>query len=52
MDIRERFGDSNGYVKRLQELFQHCKAQDVTEPDLTPKLVLEKWSIRLHEEFE
>ena len=50
--IRDRFGESNGYVKWLQELFEHCQAHDVTDPDLTPKLVLEKWSKTLHREFE
>ena len=52
VQIRERFGDSNGYVNWLQEFFEHCEAHDVTEPDLTPKLVLEKWSTTLHREFE
>ena len=51
-EIRERFGDSNGLVIWLHDLFKHCKVVDPDEPELTPKLVLEKWSIRLWEEFQ
>ena len=51
-DIRERFGDANGLVTWLHDLFRHCKIVDPEEPDLTPILVLEKWSLALCRQFE
>ena len=50
--IRDRFGDANGLVIWLHDLFKHCQIVDPEEPELTPILVLEKWSTTLSREFD
>ncbi len=50
--ILDKFGENNGHINYMQDLFKHCDVHDAEEPDLAPKLVLEKWSNLLFEEFQ
>ena len=52
MYIRERFGDSNGLIIWLHDLFKHGKRVDPEEPELTPLLVFKKLSTILSQQFD
>ena len=50
--LKDRFGEKNGWVEYMEDLFNHCKVQDADEPELAPTLVLGKWSNVLFKEFQ
>ena len=50
--LLDKFGENNGHIIYMQDLFKLCDIRDAEEPDLAPKLVLEKWSNILFEEFQ